>query len=139
MTLLFIDDDPDDTGLYCEAVAYLNSSEFIYSEKVTINCLTAINGEKALALLSTLHELPEYIFLDVNMPVMGGKECLEHLKANSRYAHIPTTILSTALSPADIDRFKALGAANCIIKPSGFGNLVKILSRYVYSATITHH
>jgi CheY-like chemotaxis protein len=132
MTILFIDDDPDDTELYCEAVNYLNSAEFIHTNKENINCLTANNGCTAVDLLPILKELPDYIFLDINMPVMGGKECLKHLKSNPAFSNIPVIMFSTAFGTDDAKEFKALGANDCILKPSGFNQLVKILSRYVY-------
>ena len=132
MTILFIDDDTDDTDLFCEAVAFLNKSEFISSNKETIDCVAVNNGCKAIDLLNTLDELPDFIFLDINMPVMGGKECLKFLKANSRFSKIPVTMLSTAFHADDATEFRALGASECIIKPAGFNELVKVLSKYVY-------
>jgi len=132
MVILFIDDDPDDTELFCEALNYLNSSDLIAAEKEAIECLTASNGRKAIELLSSLSKLPDYIFLDVNMPVMGGKECLKYLKANSLFSHVPVIMLSTALRPEDADEFLTLGAVECIRKPSGFTALVKVLSKFVY-------
>lgn len=42
MTLLFINDDPEDTELFCEAVTYLNNSQFIYEDKEPVTCVTAI-------------------------------------------------------------------------------------------------
>jgi CheY-like chemotaxis protein len=132
MTILFVDDDPDDTELFCEAVDYLNSSEFIAAEKELINCITANNGCKVEDLLPTLPKLPDYIFLDINMPIMGGKECLLHLKSNKQFSHIPVIMLSTAFNNTMANELKALGASECILKPTGFNELVKILSKYVY-------
>jgi CheY-like chemotaxis protein len=132
MMFLFIDDDKDDTDLFCEAVVYLNKSEFISTKKEHIKCLVSNNGCTAIGLLETLTELPDHIFLDINMPVMGGKECLTHLKSNPSFSKIPVTMLSTAFHANDASELKALGASECIIKPSGFKDLVKALSKYVY-------
>ena len=132
MTFLFIDDDSDDTDLFCEAVAYLNKSEFVFSKKEHIDCIAVNNGCQAIDLLNTLRELPDFIFLDINMPVMGGKECLKYLKTNPTFSKIPVTMLSTAFHADDATEFRALGASECIIKPAGFNELVKVLSKYVY-------
>jgi CheY-like chemotaxis protein len=132
MTLLFIDDDPDDTDLFCEAVNYINSSEFLTPQKDKINCVTFNNGCQAVDLMPRLAELPDYIFLDINMPIMSGKECIKQLKGTPELLNIPVIMFSTAFRDNDAMEFKALGAADCIRKPSGFNELVKILSKYVY-------
>jgi CheY-like chemotaxis protein len=132
MTILFIDDDPDDTELFCEAVDYLNNSEFIATKKEIIDCVTVNNGCIALDLLPNLKEVPHFIFLDVNMPMMGGEECLRHLKKLDRYSMVPIIMFSTAFGKDQAKEFKAIGASDCILKPSGFNELVKILSKYVY-------
>jgi CheY-like chemotaxis protein len=133
MTILFIDDDQDDTDLFCEAIAYLNSSEFVYADKQLIHCIAVNNGCQAIDLLDTLQELPDYIFLDINMPLMGGRECLSHLKHNPKFANIPVIMLSTACMPEDVIELKRLGASDCINKPRGFNELVKIFAKYVYA------
>lgn len=133
MTILFVDDDNDDTELFCEAVDYLNKSDFIAGRKNDINCLIAKNGRDAIDLLSNLHELPNYIFMDINMPLMGGKDCLKDLKNTPRFSKIPVIMLSTTLHETDLQNFKAIGAADCIVKPSGFKSLVKVLAKYVYN------
>jgi CheY-like chemotaxis protein len=132
MTLLFIDDDPDDTELFCEAVNYINNSEFLETHKHKINCVTYNDGCKAVDLMARLTELPDYIFLDINMPLMSGKECIKQLKGNPDLFKIPVIMFSTAFRENDAVEFKALGALDCIRKPSGFNELVKILSRFVY-------
>lgn len=133
MTILFVDDDNDDTELFCEVIDYLNKSDFIAGRRHDITCLIAKNGREALDLLSNLRELPNYIFLDINMPLMGGKECLKHLKNTPRLSKIPVIMLSTTLHETDLQDVKAMGAEDCIIKPSGFKDLVKILAKYVYN------
>lgn len=73
MLVLFVDDDREDYETFCEALRYCNSKA---------KCLYSIDGEKALSLLNRLTVKPGYIFLDVNMPKMGGKECLTKIKAD---------------------------------------------------------
>jgi len=133
MTILFIDDDNDDTELFHEAVNYLNNSDFIAGRRRDITCLIAKNGGEALDLLSNLEDLPDCIFLDINMPLMGGTECLKQLKKTPRFSKIPVVMLSTTLRGRDLRDFKAMGAADCIVKPSAFKTLVKVLSKYVYN------
>ena len=132
MIILFVDDDPEDAELFCEAVRYLNSSEFLSSDKVNITCLTASDGRKAVDMLSSLNALPDYIFLDINMPLMDGKKCLAFLKGDARFSQIPVIMLSTAFRNNETSELMALGASDCIVKPTQFNSLVKILSKYIY-------
>jgi len=63
-TILLIDDDPDDCGFFCEAILRIDYK---------VQCVTAINGEDALNLLRNhIQVLPNYIFIDLNMPRMDG-------------------------------------------------------------------
>jgi CheY-like chemotaxis protein len=132
MTLLFIDDDPEDAELFCEAVTFLNNSEYIAGRTEVTECHIVNNGRNVVEFLNGLKELPRYIFLDINMPMMGGRECLAFLKNQEKYARIPVIMFSTSFREKDVSEFKTLGAHDCIQKPAGFNALVKTLSRYVY-------
>jgi CheY-like chemotaxis protein len=132
MTLLFIDDDSEDTDLFREAVAYINDTEFMPEHMEPVVCVVAHDGYQAIKMIPELTRPPEYIFLDINMPVMGGKDCLKHLKSNPTYSAIPVIMFSTTCTEKDTMEFKSLGAIDCIKKPNGFKELVKILSKYIF-------
>jgi DNA-binding response OmpR family regulator len=73
--LIIIDDDEDDRDIFCEAAKEIN---------IETECIVAINGEDALhKLKNDLRHMPEYIFLDLNIPRMNGVNCLTELKRNS--------------------------------------------------------
>jgi CheY-like chemotaxis protein len=133
MTILFIDDDPDDRELFCEAAAFLNETEFVSVINHKINCLTATNGSRAVILLEGLEIPPGLIFMDINMPIMGGKECLQFLKSSEKYSKIPIVMLSTTCTDEQVREFKAIGAMDCLTKPTTFNGLVKVLSKYIYA------
>lgn len=133
MKILFIDDDPDDTDLFCEVVAFLNETELVSIQHRTIECLTANSGCAAVEILRRLEAPPDLIFMDINMPMMSGKECLQHLKHLEKYAKIPIVMLSTTCTDDQIKELKMLGAVDCITKPTSFNGLVKLLSKHVYA------
>lgn len=117
--ILLIDDDPDDRDLFCEAI------EEIASEIV---CSTAPNGQKALAKLNGREiEKPDIIFLDVNMPVMNGWECLMLLQKEEAYKNIPVIMYSTSSHRKDIDNAQQFGALCFFTKPFNFTDLKKNL------------
>jgi CheY-like chemotaxis protein len=133
MTILFIDDDPEDTELFCEVVNYLNSVEVFISKHERIECIAVNDGCQAVELMPTLSILPDLIFLDINMPIMGGKDCLKSLKRHPEFMRIPIVMFSTAFREAEANEFKELGAIDCVKKPNGFHDLVKILAKHVYT------
>ncbi len=118
--VLIIDDDEDDRELFCEAVGQVSKD---------IDCFHATDGEEALAFLSSADgNLPDYIFLDLNMPRLNGKECLVEIKKRHSIKDIPVVIYSTSNSRRDKEETKLLGAANFLHKPNEFNILIRELA-----------
>jgi CheY-like chemotaxis protein len=130
MTVLFIDDDPEDTALFCEAIEYLNNSKYLNRQREKAICITLNDPCHEIDKLDQLKDKLNLIFLDINMPVMSGKECLEYLKSHPRFRSVPVIMLSTTCEAPD--EFIKMGARDCIQKPAGFNQLVKLLSKYIY-------
>jgi CheY-like chemotaxis protein len=117
--ILIVDDDDEDIELFCEAVNEINPN---------IICNSVGNGKDALKmLLREGAKLPDYIFLDMNMPKMGGKQCLKEIKKNIILKDIAVVMYSTSKLPADLRESLELGAANFWTKPSSFITLKKDL------------
>jgi CheY-like chemotaxis protein len=107
-TILFIDDDPI-TLMLCRMVITKAS----FSNEIA----TAKNGEEALQYFQTLKQpnsegelkkQPQLIFLDLNMPVMGGWEFLDSFSTAdySDYNNIKVVILSSTIDPEDLEKSK---------------------------------
>ena len=116
--ILLADDDIDDTEMFCEALADINQN---------IICKCADNGMMALEILQTLEEKPELIFLDLNMPVMNGWDCLKQLKTNQQYQDIPVIMISISSHKKDMDTASNLDAICYFVKPNNFNDLKQIL------------
>ncbi|HZY82675.1 MAG TPA: response regulator [Cyclobacteriaceae bacterium] len=116
MTLLCIDDDPEDIELFQDAVRVINQS---------YECVVASNGHEGLKKLATL--VPDYIFLDINMPIMDGKETLRNIRKDGRFHSVPICIFSTSVSKKDAELCRVLGADRCMVKPSSFEKLISDL------------
>ena len=116
---LLADDDADDAWLFCEALAEVGSAA---------ECVTVENGLKLFELLSNHNtDKPDVIFLDINMPMMNGWECLRKLKGSPGYQNIPIIMYSTSSAKKDIDMAYGLGAQLFLTKPDDFMELSKIL------------
>jgi CheY-like chemotaxis protein len=119
MNVLIIDDDKDDVDLFKEAVHELNPE---------ISCWSAQDGVIGFKMLTEdLVVLPDFIFLDVNMPIMGGHECLAKIKATPRLKGIPVFMYSTTRNDREILQYQRLGAEDFIVKPAEFSKLVGVI------------
>jgi CheY-like chemotaxis protein len=112
-----VDDDLDDCDFLSEAVREIDPASV---------CLTAYNGEDALLKLrNAIKNLPDFIFLDLNMPRMDGKGCLAELKKDRNLKNIPVIIYSTSSAPEDIEETRSLGASYFLTKPSDYQKLLR--------------
>jgi CheY-like chemotaxis protein len=120
--LFLVDDDTDDHEIFKSALAKVDRQ---------LELLTATNGAEALHVLSTAETLPDYIFVDLNMPRMGGLQFLKAIKQTDGLRNIPVIVYSTSSNPRDIARTKELGAVSFITKPSRFADLCNLLQALI--------
>ena len=118
--VLLVDDDEDDRTFFKEALEVLEySTDIEYAE----------NGAEAIERLNKDGvKLPDIVFLDFNMPLMSGKDCLQHIRSRDRYSHIPIVIYSTSYNPANANILRGLGADRYIRKPATFEGLKRVVS-----------
>ena len=119
--IILAEDDQDDQELFMEALSATN----IPSEVTTVE-----NGEELVNTLKDPAEPnPDIVFIDINMPVKGGKEALEEIKSDQKLKDIPAVMLSTSNHPADIEETFNKGANLYIQKPSSFTGFILILKK----------
>ncbi len=118
--ILIIDDDQDDRSLFSDAVAYIDGS---------ITCMQARDGIEGVEILkSDQWVLPDYIFLDLNLPRLSGVQCLKEIKKDPRLFNVPVIIYSTSKRMEDIAETKKLGAVHFVTKPVLFNDICKAIS-----------
>jgi CheY-like chemotaxis protein len=123
LNIFLADDDDDDREFFNIALKKLGSDY----ELTMLN-----NGQKVMQYFSTLSVPPDYVFLDINMPLADGIECLHHIKSLHPQHTFPIIMLSTALSEDMINKCHAAGASIYIRKPSKFTELVEILKYCIH-------
>ncbi|MGZ3900275.1 MAG: response regulator [Bacteroidia bacterium] len=112
--LMIVDDDKDDRFFFEMAVKELGKG---------FECISAENGIDAIEKLQAMEQLPDYIFLDLNMPLMNGRECLTELKKNQKLKCIPVIMYSTSSFSEDMDSVRKLGASYYLPKPANIMSL----------------
>jgi DNA-binding LytR/AlgR family response regulator len=113
MRALIVDDEPVARKVLREELELLGSIDVVGE---------ADNGKTALLKISSTK--PDIVFLDIQMPVMGGFEVLDRLVGG----HIPVVVMVTAYDQHAIRAFEA-GAVDYLLKPIGQQRLVQAVDR----------
>lgn len=119
--VMLADDDKDDQHVFAEAINETN---------IPVDLTTADNGQE---LMDNLHDPsqpnPDVIFLDINMPLKDGKECLKEIKSDEDLKDIPCVMYTTSTSEKDIEETYTTGANLYIPKPTLFSSIVTLLKK----------
>lgn len=118
--ILVIDDDPEDIEIFSEAINSFNQ-----------NIIITPSTDALLALedLKKAENLPDIIFLDLQMPRLTGKDFLEKLNEDSTLQNIPVVVLSGQSDALIKDTYKKIGARNYICKPNSYKELIEELRK----------
>jgi len=115
--IFLAEDDADDRMFFEDALKQLP----------TPTQLTLSND--GLELISNLKSvIPDVIFLDLNMPLKNGFQCLEEIRNTPRLKDIPIIIFSTTANEDAVNNTYKLGANYYICKPHSFELLVKAIA-----------
>ena len=104
-TVLYVDDEPDIREIVELALGLVDGLDVRVCE----------SGERALQLLPDI--TPDLVLLDVMMPGTDGPTTLQRMRADPRFAGIPVVFVTAKAMPAEVARFRDLGAAAVIAKP----------------------
>jgi CheY-like chemotaxis protein len=122
--VLYADDDMDDLDLVQDAFAqYTNDVEVV----------TVRDGSQAIAYLNNLSEYdasPCLIILDVNMPVINGKDVLKHIREMERFESVPVVLFTTSSMPLDKSFARSFNAG-FVTKPLDIRQMEMITDQFI--------
>jgi CheY-like chemotaxis protein len=122
ITCLLIEDDLDDQEIFLIALQKVDPG---------IEYKLANNGVEGLEVLADQSFLPDFIFIDINMPKMNGIECLAIIHTRERLGNSRKIMLSTSSDSFIAQQCKTLGADEVLIKPPTIWELVRPLQRII--------
>jgi CheY-like chemotaxis protein len=125
LNILLADDDADDCFFFEKALREIS----IATQLTIVN-----DGERLMDYLSKNSEqLPDVIFLDLNMPRKSGFECLTEIMENSKLKDLYVVMFSTSYTldrnyeQSMIDVLFRMGAQDYIRKPGDFTKLKELI------------
>lgn len=123
--IILVDDDEEDRQIFTSALEDLH----LNAEIGQFN-----NGVDLMAhLLDPLARLPDLIFLDLNMPLMNGEECLSDIRNEARLNKIPVIIYSGYHDNFKMEILKKKGADHYFLKPNTFPELKRLIQESISS------
>lgn len=123
LKLLLVEDDEEDRKFFSDALKGLDLNTTL----VEVN-----NGAACIDYLSNKdQDAPDLIFLDLNMPVMDGFECLDRIRQMPEHQSTIIAIYSTSASERDIEKTFNRGANIYLNKPISLSELKKALKQII--------
>lgn len=125
--ILLVEDNPGDIRLIQEAFK-------LTDQEITLQ--TTANGSRAMNLLrqhATDDTLPDFVFLDMNLPGQDGCEILESIRNDSQLHRLPVIMLTSSEAEEDIARCYKSNANAYLTKPvtsDDFRSLVTAVEKF---------
>lgn len=120
--ILLVDDDSDDAELFSMAMHTID-------EKLI--CVIENDAIRALKNLKNTKEIPDVIFLDINMPTLSGNGFLELIRLEDSLKDIPVVLYSGHSDEALKSLAKNAEKTQFLSKPSKYRDLVESLRKIV--------
>lgn len=104
--VVLADDDKDHGLLFKHVLGQVDPSK---------NLSIVHDGEELIRFLS--RQVPDLLFLDLNMPCKHGLECLEDIRENLKLTSLPIVVYSSSTYMTDIQRSYLHRADLYMVKP----------------------
>ena len=121
-TVLCVDDDPDDQLMVLDSIREIDP---------TVRVASALNGAEALRFLEEgkqRGQLPCLVLMDINMPLMDGKQAIRQIKKDREFDGLQVVMFTTSSSPQD-QHFCEQHGVPFITKPFSHKSLEETVKR----------
>ncbi len=72
---------------------------------------------------------PDVVFMDLNMPGLGGLDVISYMGREPRLAAVPVIVVTSDDQPETAEQVLALGARALLVKPVKFDDLEAVLKK----------
>jgi two-component system, chemotaxis family, response regulator Rcp1 len=133
--ILLVEDNLDDVHLAREGFRRANTSVDLHHVDNGQDCMAFLRKQGRYTAVPT----PDLILLDLNLPLMDGREVLAALVADNQLNHFPVVILTTSDNDQDILKMYQLRCSAYIVKPVDFKQFQRVvqgISDYWFSLAV---
>ena len=113
LKLLFVEDEEDLLQIINDTL-----------EKLSLNFVTATNGEEALEILAQDSDI-DYVITDINMPVMNGLDMIKIIREKD--INVGIVIMSAHTETEYIKKAEEYGVADYLLKPFDFIKFIDLM------------
>lgn len=124
--ILLVEDNPDDVELTRLAFAEAGEPHRLHVVRDGAEALDYLLGRGRHA-GREVADLPALVLLDLNLPLLDGREVLQAIRAEDATRRLPVVVLTTSAEPFDVEQAYALGANSYIQKPVEFERFVEVV------------
>lgn len=121
--ILLVEDNPGDIRLTQEA---LRSGKILYDLQVVKDGRQAMDFLYKQSPYETAFT-PDLVLLDLNLPIVNGREVLAEVKSDPNLKQIPVIILTTSSDERDVSDTYAHDANCYITKPFDFDQFINVI------------
>jgi CheY-like chemotaxis protein len=126
ITVLHIDDDPNDTELLRVATRRAEVPFVLHNVEDADQAVAYLSG-KGIYADRLRYQPPSLILLDLKMPRATGFDILKWIRAHPDWSRVPVVVLSGSELQEDVRQAYAFGANSYLVKPLGFEALVSLV------------
>src|SRR5687767_10988303 len=113
--ILVAEDNPDDAFIFKTRFKRAAMPDRLHIVEDGQQVIDWLSGKDVYSDRAT-HPLPDFVLLDLKMPVKTGFEALEWIRSQQSFANLPVIILSSSDDPKDLKRANELGATCYFVK-----------------------
>jgi signal transduction histidine kinase/CheY-like chemotaxis protein len=107
----------------------------LFLASLGVEVIEACNGQEALDLLAS--ERFDLVLLDIHMPVMDGRECIQKLRASAKpWSDLPVIALTADAMSGDRETLIKLGMTDYVSKPIDRASLLSAVTYCIGAGTL---
>ena len=122
--ILLVEDNEDDVVLMREGFKRSKLLVKLHHVGNGVECMSFLQKQDGYEDAPT----PDLILLDLNMPLMDGREVLEKISSDEELCHLPVIILTTSSEEQDVLSMYKLRCSSYIVKPVDFEKFQQVVS-----------
>lgn len=127
--ILLVEDNEDDVFLMKRALKAAGIVNPLYVAEDGQQAIDYLAGNGAFAARDQ-HPVPAIVFLDLKLPMKGGLQVLQWIRAQGQLEGVVVVVLTSSNEPSDLREAYKLGANSYVVKPPTAAQLIDLAKAF---------